>query len=86
MYKKTLAVLLVVLMLVMGGVKVKAEHCGSPRMISRITYCEGTNCMKWGVALPNYMEEVEYGKDCWTSSGKYYYAVDHFENRKIGCC
>lgn len=85
MYKKALAVLLVVLMLVMGGVKVKADHCEQTGYYT-VGNCEGDNCYKNGNTGPHYISQTFYRLKCWTDGGREYDAVKPGERRKSGCC
>lgn len=85
MYKKTLAVLLVVLMLVMGGVKIKAESCmeiGS-RTVGR---CDGDNCYKNGSISPHYISNLIIKYRCWSNSGIETIREELVSSQRSGCC
>lgn len=85
MYKKTLAVLLVVLMLVMGGARIKAESCEAT---GTRTYrnCEGDNCYKNGSTSPHYIVQVNTILRCWDNGGREYTTESKGGRVKSGCC
>ena len=85
MYKKTLAVLLVVLMLVMGGVKIKAESC---EVIDTRTYrnCEGNNCYKNKSTSAHYIVQVNTILRCWDNGGREYITEEPGGRQNSGCC
>lgn len=85
MYKKILAVLLVVLMLVMGGVKIHAKSCEVIDFWTEST-CEGDNCYKNGATSPHYIYRIIYRMMCWGDDGREYPAQKRGERQRSGCC
>lgn len=85
MHKKTLAVLLVVFMLAMGGVKIYAKSC---EVISSWTEstCEGDNCYKNGATGPHYIYRIIKEMRCWDNDGSEFITQKRGERQRSGCC
>ena len=85
MYKKTLTVLLVVLMILSGGIRVNADSC---TVTGTKTYsnCEGDNCFKNGATGPHYIYRIVTTYACWTNDGRYYPKTDPGTRQNSGCC
>lgn len=85
MYKRTLALLIVVLIILSGAIRVNADSC---KETGSKTYsnCEGDNCYKSGATGPHLIIRVMTTYDCWTDDGRYYTTTDPGMRQNSGCC